>query len=131
MPWWYYKGKTTTPVDLPGSGPTIIKPRMRFEAPLSAVAHLKRIGMVAICEPPKTQGKAVQPPKEDPAKKSDMVGIKKEVDGGALGLSAVVASETSEPEARVEVGERAGDVAVEAEADLKEEEKEKKERRRR
>lgn len=43
MPTWYYRGKTTTPVDIPGRGIVVIRPRTRFEAPESAVAHLKSL----------------------------------------------------------------------------------------
>ena len=45
MPWWYYKGKITKPVNN-GENVVIIKPGDTFEAPVSAVADLKRINLV-------------------------------------------------------------------------------------
>jgi hypothetical protein len=136
MPWWYYRGRVTTPVEIPGKGSTIIRPRMRFQAPLPAVMHLKNIGLVVACEPPATvrtepiiQAKEERPqlPEEAPASKSDTGGVEKALDRDALGLSAVVASEPSEPEARVEVVER--EQAVEAEPEQKQEEKEEEEKK--
>lgn len=46
MQWWIYLGRITTPVVLPETGPTIIKPRMKFQAPQKAVAHLQKLGLV-------------------------------------------------------------------------------------
>lgn len=42
MPFWYYAGRVTTPINIPGQGPIVLKPRSRFHAPQSAVAHLLR-----------------------------------------------------------------------------------------
>ena len=52
MQWWLYKGSVTTPVDIPGQGPTIIRPRMKFQAPPRVVANLKRAGLVVPCADP-------------------------------------------------------------------------------
>ena len=46
MQWWIYLGRITTPVVLPDTGPTIIRPRMKFQAPQKAVAHLQKLGLV-------------------------------------------------------------------------------------
>ena len=45
MPWWYYKGKITKPVNN-GKDVVIIKPGDIFEAPVSAVHDLQRIKLV-------------------------------------------------------------------------------------
>jgi len=66
MQWWYYRGAVTTPVDIPGKGPTVVRPRDRFQAPFSAVANLKRLRLVVPCKPPK--GESPPPKKTEPAK---------------------------------------------------------------
>lgn len=45
MPWWYYKGKITKPINN-GKDIVIIKPGDTFEAPVSAVHDLQRIKLV-------------------------------------------------------------------------------------
>jgi hypothetical protein len=45
MPWWYYKGKITKPINN-GKDIVIIKPGDIFEAPVSAVHDLQRIKLV-------------------------------------------------------------------------------------
>lgn len=56
MQWWIYLGRITTPVVLPETGPTIIRPRMKFQAPQRAVAHLQKLGLVRpIKEPVDTE----------------------------------------------------------------------------
>lgn len=51
-PFWYYSGRVTTPVELPG-GAVIITPRSKFHAPPSAVAHLVQVGLVKRLPDPK------------------------------------------------------------------------------
>ena len=51
MAWWIYLGKVTTPIDIPGKGPTVLVPRHKFEAPMSSVAHLVRLKKVAALKP--------------------------------------------------------------------------------
>ena len=52
MQWWYYRGQVTTPIDIPGKGPTVLRPRDKFQAPFTAVAHLRRLKKVVPCKPP-------------------------------------------------------------------------------
>jgi len=69
MAWWVYTGRVTTPIDggisavidekgkkpriirRDPSGPTVLVPRLKFEAAMSSVAHLKRLKMVAPLKP--------------------------------------------------------------------------------
>jgi hypothetical protein len=51
MAWWIYLGKVTTPIDIPGKGPTVLVPRHKFEAPMSSVAHLVRLKKVVALKP--------------------------------------------------------------------------------
>jgi hypothetical protein len=51
MAWWIYLGKVTTPIDIPGRGPVVLVPRLKFEAPMSSVAHLVRLKYVAPLKP--------------------------------------------------------------------------------
>jgi len=53
MQWWYYRGQVTTPIDIPGKGPTVLRPRDKFQAPFASVAHLRRLKRVVQCKPPK------------------------------------------------------------------------------
>lgn len=55
---WFYSGKVTTPVNIPGRGPSIIQPRMTFDAPESAVAHLLRLRLVKRVDTPPAQEEA-------------------------------------------------------------------------
>ena len=71
MQWWYYRGTVTTPINIPGKGPTVIRPRDKFQAPLAAVVHLKKLGYVVICKPPKEVSKQASP-KIEP-KKNEVV----------------------------------------------------------
>lgn len=93
MQWWYYRGQVTTPIDIPGKGPTVIRPREKFQAPYSAVAHLKRLKRVVPCKPPKEARGAPQPPKSEakPPQKPE---------GAAVAATSVVASK-AEPQATV------------------------------
>lgn len=104
MNWWLYKGSVTTPVVIPGRGPTIIQPRMKFQAPPAAVAHLKRIGMVVPCKDPNPPKKEAPAPAAEPApevpksvvpnKKSETTPPK----GGSDDVAPVVASTPFNPE---------------------------------
>lgn len=89
MQWWYYRGQVTTPIDIPGKGPTVVRPRDRFQAPFAAVAHLKKMGRVVPCKPPKEAA---------PAKSLPTPG--KDVQERAVTLATVVAS-SAEPQAKV------------------------------
>lgn len=89
MQWWYYRGQVTTPIDIPGKGPTVVRPRDRFQAPFAAVAHLKKMGRVVPCKPPKEAA----PPKTPPVPG-------KSVQERAVTTATVVAS-TAEPQAKV------------------------------
>ena len=67
MPYWYYRGKTTSCIDLPSEDdpkvmvPTVLVPRQRFHAPQSSVHYLLR------CKPPKVkllkEPRKLRPPK--------------------------------------------------------------------
>jgi len=46
MPRWYYRGRNTTPINIPDKGSIVLRPRDRFEAPASAVARLVSAGLV-------------------------------------------------------------------------------------
>lgn len=93
MQWWYYSGQVTTPIDIPGKGPTVLRPREKFQAPLVAVAHLKRIGRVVPCKPP-SEAKVMTPePKSQPTPP-------KKLEERAVAPPTVVASKT-EPKAEV------------------------------
>jgi len=102
MNWWLYKGSVTTPVDIPGQGPTIIQPRMKFQAPPAAVSRLKRIGMVVPCKDPNPSKKEVPvpvpalvvPKKAVPEKKEELNHPK----DGSDEVVPVVASTPSNPE---------------------------------
>jgi len=110
MQWWLYKGSVTTPVDVPGKGPTVIKPRMKFQAPPRAVANLKRIGLVVPCKDP-------NPPKKEAAVSGEPVpavpkrsvstqkSAPKASEGGSDGAAPVVASIPSKEAAGEEAGE--------------------------
>jgi hypothetical protein len=43
MAYWHYSGRVTTPINVPGRGPIVLRPREKFHAPQSAVAHLLRL----------------------------------------------------------------------------------------
>lgn len=104
MEWWLYKGNVTTPVDVPGQGPTIIRPRMKFQAPLRSVAHLKSIGLVVLCRDPNSTKGVMSPapvvvaPKRVEAR-SELPSAEPQ-NGGTDGASSVVALSPSaqEPE---------------------------------
>lgn len=87
MQWWYYRGQVTTPIDIPGKGPTVLRPRDKFQAPFASVAHLRRLKKVVPCKAPEAV-----PAKPEPAAKI--------VAERAVTPSTVVASE-SEPQAKV------------------------------
>lgn len=67
MAYWYYSGRTTTPIDIPGKGPVVLKPRAKFHAPQASVAHLLRIKMVTrLPDPPQPSAKpAPAAPKQE------------------------------------------------------------------
>lgn len=133
MQWWLYKGAVTTPIDIPGKGPTVIRPRDKFQAPFAAVANLKRLGRVVPCRPPKE----VKEPAPEPKRATEPP---KAVEERAVAPPTVVASK-SEPKAEVverekveaTVTEVADDTPKEKETQEKEapKEKEKDKRRRR
>lgn len=100
MNWWYYKGQVTTPIDIPGKGPTVIRPRERFQAPLAAVAHLKRLGRVVPCKPPKEVLKTAQEAKEGTEAPKSASPKEKKLEERAPVPPTVVASK-SEPKAEV------------------------------
>jgi hypothetical protein len=72
MAWWMYLGKVTTPVsggvsatldergpkpvivEREGSAPTVLVPRLKFEAPMSTVSHLTRLKKVVALKPHQT-----------------------------------------------------------------------------
>jgi hypothetical protein len=104
MAWWIYLGKVTTPVkgvtatlDERGTEPvivprdanvsTVLVPRLRFEAPMSSVAHLTRLKQVAALKPHQIP----KPPKAEPVKAEP---AKKEATTAAKPL--VVASKREE-----------------------------------
>jgi hypothetical protein len=91
--WWYYKGRVTTPIDIPGQGPTVIKRGDKFQCPFGPVANLKRQGLVVPCKPPrqaKVPIEPTEPPQVEEPKETD-------VKEDAVELPTVVASNT-EPE---------------------------------
>ncbi len=47
MATWYYKGRTPTPVNIPGRGSVVLTRGAKFEAPASAIHHLIRTHQVA------------------------------------------------------------------------------------
>lgn len=47
MPKWHYSGRVTTPINVPGVGSVVLTPRMRFEAPQSALSNLIRAKLVS------------------------------------------------------------------------------------
>jgi hypothetical protein len=67
MPYWYYSGRTTTPIEIPGKGPIVLKPRSKFHAPQSSVAHLLRIKLVKrLPDPPQPPAEAKDAPAPAP-----------------------------------------------------------------
>ena len=60
MAYWYYTGRVTTPINVPGKGPIVLRPRERFHAPPSAVAHLLRL------DPPLVKRLPDPPPSVEP-----------------------------------------------------------------
>jgi hypothetical protein len=93
MQWWYYRGQVTTPIDIPGKGPTVIRPREKFQAPFAAVAHLKRLGRVVPCKPPKEVLRQSSVTKSEPESE-------KKLEERAVQPASVVAS-MAEPKAEV------------------------------
>lgn len=113
MQWWYYRGQVTTPIDIPGKGPTVLRPRDKFQAPFGAVAHLKRLGRVVPCKPPPEAKKEKAKPKVEPKSKPTPP---KGAEERAVAAPTVVASsaepkaevkETKKVEATVEVADEA------------------------
>jgi len=100
MQWWYYRGQVTTPVDIPGKGPTVLRPREKFQAPLAAVAHLKRLGRVVACKPPPEAKVATQEPKVAVPEPKSKPAPPKKLEERAVTPPTVVASET-EPKAEI------------------------------
>jgi len=73
LPYWYYRGRTTTPIDIPGKGAVVLVPRQKFFAPQSAVSHLLKIKLVRrLPDPPpeerpkEAEEKPLPPPKSAP-----------------------------------------------------------------
>jgi hypothetical protein len=75
MPYWYYAGKTTSCVEIPGRGPVILVPRERFHAPRASVHHLLKTRppqVKLLPDPPQpknelaTAPKPLQPPPVPP-----------------------------------------------------------------
>lgn len=104
MQWWLYKGSVTTPVDIPGQGPTIIKPRMKFQAPVPAVANLRRNGLVVPCADPNPKKKEsavlAKPVAAVPKRQSKSQTTKASPKRGTDGVAPVVASTPSNPESK-------------------------------
>jgi len=101
MPHWYYRGRVTTPVNIPGVGSVVLRPNMRFEAPEASVAHLKRMKppMVVEVAPPKTPVAAVPAPTQEVvqpplAQTTDKIASQDDAPVGQV----VVASELTAPE---------------------------------
>lgn len=74
-PHWYYRGRVTHPVNIPGRGPIVLTPRSRFQAPTAAVSDLVRAKLVVRIEaPPVKEGQSTAPvpasEKPAPAKES-------------------------------------------------------------
>jgi hypothetical protein len=66
LPYWYYKGRTTTPINIPGVGPIVLTPRMKFHAPQAAVSHLMKQKLVArLPDPPVKEEPVVTPEPEE------------------------------------------------------------------
>jgi hypothetical protein len=62
MATWYYKGTTPAPVEIPGRGSVVIRPKSRFEAPITSVSHLVRSGLVVEVVSQKRATDPVDPP---------------------------------------------------------------------
>lgn len=75
LPLWYYRGRTTTPIETAAEGSFVLVPRQKFRATLAEVSHLRKLGLVVRMEekaeaqaekkaqaidlpPPKSEGKA-------------------------------------------------------------------------
>ena len=85
MQWWYYRGQVTTPIDIPGKGPTVLRPRDKFQAPFAAVAHLSKLKMVVKCKAPKEAKEKKVAPKIEPE-------VEKNIEKRAVVPATVVAS---------------------------------------
>jgi len=64
MAQWYYKGRTTTPIEHPEKGSIVLRPRQRFSAPKAAVQHLLDAGLCSrIPDPQPSTPLAAKPEK--------------------------------------------------------------------
>lgn len=48
LPLWYYRGRTTTPIETAADGSFVLVPRKKFRASLAEVAHLRKLGLVVL-----------------------------------------------------------------------------------
>ena len=68
IPYWFYTGKSTTPINLGGKNSIVLKPRSRFHAPAAAVSHLVSLKLVKrLPDPPE--------PKPKPEPKPEAVAV--------------------------------------------------------
>jgi hypothetical protein len=85
--WWIFLGKVTSPIDYgitafinesgpkpvvekrDPKGPTVLTPRLKFEAPMSAVSHLRRLKQVAPLKPHQIPKDVQEEPKKVPVVK--------------------------------------------------------------
>jgi hypothetical protein len=67
MAYWHYSGRITTPINVPGKGPIVLRPREKFHAPQSAVAHLLRLNPPLVKRLPDPPPSAEPPPKKEAA----------------------------------------------------------------
>jgi len=146
LPFWYYAGRVTTAIDLPG-GPVVITPRSKFHALPTAVAHLVKVGLVKrLPDPPVTP--LVQPvvaveatipvappikkPEPPPLEVAKSVQAESSIDPKQQETVVVSVSELEEGE-QSEQSEQSGDgtpVPVESELELEQEPSERRRKRR-
>jgi len=98
MPKWRHIYPLTTTVNLPGKGPTALRPQEEFRAPRSLVKHLVKINRVVgpLPEPPTPEPKAEAPtPQSQKTEEFAPVIDDAEPHGDAYVKADVVASEPS------------------------------------
>lgn len=109
MPLWRHIYPMTTTVNIPGQGPTALRPQQEFRAPRAVVKHLLKIKRVVgplpepktppkkPAEEPKAEAQAPTPPTPQPPKTEEATPLVKEAEphGDAKGEVDVVASESS------------------------------------
>jgi hypothetical protein len=67
LPYWYYRGRTTTPIKTAAEGPVVLVPRQKFYATSAEVAHLRSLGLVVPAKAPAQSGS--QEPKKEAVEK--------------------------------------------------------------